>query len=1057
MIASSLRKLGVTGIATLLLVSGLATSALTAQASDKSGALTLIQSPALGSLSSLGGVSGYVTSQSGGNTNQWLTNQGIDPAAAGPITDTTLPAEAQGKLTVSGGSVSLAPDAKGVNVGYLIGDAAGTDTISASLTNVAVAPGHENDSYPMSTTEFLTWLNGTSWKGSFSMSGVGTFNLTVTWSLAGAKVTPSPSTTISQALASQFQTGINNGIAAPASLHLTDILSASPDYSWSSTSNVPYSFAYGVGQGLTPGDSVSVNLPDVVSGSDLNDLNLDDAQASGALSDLSLASFLPTDTVQAWSKLPGFTNLASATTTSDMVTVIISDLLKKGLFDTWASSAVIYGVQTILTSINTGGAGFTMQSLSTASQTTMKANTPAVMALFAKDGFPQMFAQGVSATVHVDSSLDPGTVTSLTPTGVTYAAPIEADTNASAVTLSANTMTIDPGVCTGGPTVTPQSVTATATVIDTTGAPVVGANVTFAVDSPLTLDNPVHATNSNGVATAVITLPDLSLTDDVTTHVTAHVDFGSGADLSSPDLSIQAQVVNKSVELPLLAVEPTSSSPVYANGSDSYTASITFTDQCGVPQPGKVVTFSVTGSAQVSTSPATSDENGVASVTITDNKVERVTVSATDSLGVPAAASSTTVPFSYMPCTGDQCVPPVPVSQTLTMTPEALTGGGSTIAVATVLDGVDQPISGVLVDFRINGTAAFSDGTTSATSPTDGTGKAAILITATTLDCDNLGFDVYASITVDGQTIPLTGSPAHATITPPVDACEVPIAPPQVEQANAAIIDGSAIPGATVQIIDAAATVLGTTRVDATGYWSITTPAGTPSQQITANALNREGAVTASSTAWLDTDLPAPARIDQANTQQVSGTVGAVEPSSTVLIIFPDGTRTDTLAATNGSYTVATPDGMSTGVVTVVVTDQAGNRSDPATANLVTYVPPTSNVTMTLSRAQVELGGIQTVNGKGFRLLERVSVQLCSTTCAPIANGYSGFNGQVSINFVVPDATALGNYTVVLTGVVSGTASDGFQVVAPTAPSEARANTILLWWVKWWWVLVYLR
>lgn len=1054
MTSSSIRKVGLSGMAALLLVSGLATSTLTAQGADnQSTPITLLQSPALGSLSSLGGVSGYIASQSGGDVDQWLSGQGVNPASSGPITDATLPDEAQGKVSVNGASVSLAPDAAGVDVGYLVGDAVSTDTVSADLTNITVASGHEADAFAMSKEEFLTWLSGTTWQGNYSLSGVASFNFTVAWSLNGAKVTPNNSLAVNLAICAQFQNILNNSLSTPASLKLSDVIAMNQQYSWNYTSDVPYSFAYALDQDLAPGNSVSVDLNDTISQSWLDNFNIANTQTSGVLTEIPLTSLMPSDAVQALSSLPGFSNFSGSTTTADLAEQILTDRIRDGVFDTWTSTVVTQQINTILDTINSQTVGYTMQPLNSASKAQIKTNTPAVMAMFIKDGFSTMLAQGISANIRLDATLAPGSVTNLVPTGVTYTAPIEVDTNSSTLTVSNSTMIVDPGICTGIPTTDPQSVTATATVIDTTGAPAVGADVTFGVDSPLQLDTAIGVTDENGVATAVITLPD-PLAFLGTAHVTAHVDFGSGADLSPADLTVQQQVVDDTVVLPPLSVTPTLTSPVYANGDDSYTASITFTDQCGVPQSGKVVNFSVTGSAQLSTDSVTSNEDGVAAVTLTDEKVERVTVSATDTSGVPAAGPSTTVPFSYMPCTDDSCGPPIPVGGTLTIDPSEVSVGGSTIALASVVDGVGDPVPGVVVNFSLGGNAQFSDGSTAITSPADSGGQAAALISATTLDCDNLGFDVHASITVDGQVLELTGSPARVTVVPSDNACEVAVAPPQVEVANASIIDGSAVPGATVQVVDAASTVLGTSRVDATGYWSLPTPNGTVSQQITANALNRAGDVTASSTAWLDTDIPAPARIDRATTQDVAGTMGAVEPSSTVTVTFPDGTIANVVSNTDGSYTVETPSDMPEGVVTVLVTDGAGNPSDPATANLVTYVPPASKVTVALRSTQVDIGGIQVVSGWGFRYLERVSAQLCSQTCMNIGNGYADLNGKAIINFVVPNSVTPGDYTVTLTGATSGKGSAGFLVPAPTAPSEARLNTYLLLWAKWWWLLL---
>jgi len=1139
MISSSVRKIGFAGIATLLLVSGLATSALTAQAvDDGSGPMTLLESPALGSLSSLGGVSGYINSQAGGNINSWLTGQGIDPTASGSITDTSVPAQAQGKITVdkNNGSVSLASDADGVNVGYLVGDAVATDNLSVSMANVAVAPGHSNDSYTMTTAQYLAWTSGTTWEGHYSLPGIFDTDFTVSWTPTGAVVTPHGSTQGDITVAQGFQTTINNAMSGlDITLPLSDVVGGIQDYTWNKSFDLPYSFAYSVGQALAPGGSVSVNLQQLVSGSLLNDFNLND-HTSGVLTAVPLTAWLSEDNIRSLSQLDGFAGLDKNATTADMATLMLNQAMLDGDLDEWASGVVIEQVQNILSGIPTVLAGYTLDPLDQASKDKIQANTPAIMETFVDGGFSNMITHGVSASLQTAATVDPGTVTSLTPTGVTVAAaPVEVNADASTLTLSAPGFNADPqAVCAGDPVVSPASITATATVVDTTGAPVSGTTVTFSVQSPLVLDHTAQITDENGVATVVITLP----TDNpssATTQVTAHVNFGAGADLSPAQLTISA-AHNVAPAPPSLSVEPTVASPVAANGEDSYTASVTFVDQCGA-QAGKTVDFSVTGSAQLSSASDSSDGNGIASVTLTDTVPESVVVTA-KSAGVqigdpvmvtfissgtptesssptqspsvpptesPSPAQSPTAPPSESPSpaqsptqspsstespspaespTAPPSEPPSPaesptesptspssaaptepvctayipgcsldtLSGALTLDPTQVSDGGSTVATATIVNAQGEPVPGVSVNFGIGGNAQFADGPAAVAAPTDANGQTVMLITATPVDCDNPGFDVYASFTMADQTFQLTGSPARVTVVPDENACEVQAAPPQVILANAAIIAGNAIPGATVQVVNAAGAVLGTSPVDMTGYWSIPTPAGTPSQQITANALNSKGAPVAATTAWLDTDPPATARIDRANTQEVAGNVGAVENAATLTIIFPDGTMIMALANADGSYSVATPDGMPEGVVTVVVTDTAGNPSGPVTANLVTYVPPVSTITVSVSNTQVAVGGKQTVTGSGFRYLERVTAQLCSTTCTTVGNGYAGYNGQVTIAFTVPATTALGSYTVTLTGPTSGTGSAGFQVIPPAAPAITKGCAYLQWWAKWWWL-----
>jgi len=1130
MFASSVRKIGFAGIAATLLLAGLAISSPISQAAGTGAPITLLQSPALGSLSSLGGVSGYIDSQSDGNVNGWLSGQGIDPSAAGPITDTAIPDQAQGKVTVNGSSASLSADATGVNVGYLVGDAMGSENLSTSLSNLVVAPGHTGDAYQMTTDEYLAWMNGTTWQGHYSM-GLTNFNFTVSWSMSGMSATPSPDNEINRALLTLFLNYANNTLASPSTIPLSSIVEATPGYQLQQSFDTPYSFAYAVNQALTPGGTVSVDPSQVISQSWLDGLNTSD-QTSGVLTGIPLSAWMSDPMIQSLSQVDGLSDISGSTTTAALMSMIVANLTLQGEFNDWASDLVISQVQAIFPAVNSAGSGFTLDPLSAAAQAKIQQNTPTVMSMFIDDGFADVISQGVSASVNVNATLDPGTVTHLTPTGVTAAPPVEVNTDASTLSLSEPAFNINPlASCSGQPGVTPSSITAAATVIDTTGAPVSGATVTFGVGAPLVLTNPVATTNQDGVATMVIPAPTQSVGPG-TVQVSAHVGFGSGADLTPASLTI-TPAYTVSPAPAVFTVVPTGDSPVVANGEDSYTAQVSFKDICGAAQAGTHVTFSVTGSAQLSQTSAVSGEDGVARVTLTDTIPEQVTVTASspdgqvddpapsEQIGDPVivefapagcsdpqclasptpseSPSETDEPTDHptdepidnptdeptdnptdeptdnptdeptdtttdepidnptdeptdnpTPCTDDLCVAPAPVGGTLTVDPILMTSGATTTATATVVDAHGQPVPNVAVRFRIGGNAQFVGD--SDAPDTDANGQTTVTLTTDSQDCTNQGFDVYASITVSDQVIALSGSPAHAIVIPSPDVCGTTPVALAVSMANASFITGEATPGVSVSVVTSAGTALGTAGADPTGYWYMPTPAGTPSQQITATVVNSSGTTLSSITAWLDTDAPAPARIDQANTHQVAGNVGAVEAQATLTIVFPDQTMMSILANADGSYVATTPPDMPEGQVTVTVTDTAGNSSAPTTVNLIAYVEPASTITVSVKSARVEVTGQQTVTGTGFRYHEKVTAQLCSTTCTTVATGYAGLTGKVTLTFTVPSKTALGAYTVTLTGPTSGTGSASFQVIAPAAPPVTKACAYLVWWAKWWWL-----
>jgi len=248
-----------------------------------------------------------------------------------------------------------------------------------------------------------------------------------------------------------------------------------------------------------------------------------------------------------------------------------------------------------------------------------------------------------------------------------------------------------------------------------------------------------------------------------------------------------------------------------------------------------------------------------------------------------------------------------------------------------------------------------------------------------------------------------------------------------------------------VTVSDTSGNVVGTAQIEAGGRWSLETPVGIRSQQILVSAVNAAGVVSNARTAWLDTDRPDAAGIDRATTAEVSGEVGAAESLSTVTVVFPDGRTASTRAAANGSYRVATPQGMALGTVTVTVTDAAGNVSDSTTATLTA---PVAKMTVTPRYAQINAGQTQTITGSGFRPKEWVSVRLCAT-CSVRDLYRADAAGKVTLTYLVSSTTEPGTVTAIVTGVESGSVTTTYEVVAPQ-PTTATTS----WWstfLSWYW------
>ena len=198
----------------------------------------------------------------------------------------------------------------------------------------------------------------------------------------------------------------------------------------------------------------------------------------------------------------------------------------------------------------------------------------------------------------------------------------------------ANTLTLSPS---SGSVTTGTPVTITAD-LSNSGNPVAdGATVNFSVGGAASLSAP-SAVTSGGQATVTVT-------DNTAETVTINADDGAGATAST--------TVTFSAAPPPPPPPPNSLSLSASSGSVTTGTPLTITanlSNSGTPVNGATVNFSVGGAAGLSASSAVTS-GGQATVTLTDNTAETVTVSANDGAGVTA---NTSVTFT--------AVPPIPPS-----------------------------------------------------------------------------------------------------------------------------------------------------------------------------------------------------------------------------------------------------------------------------------------------------------------------------------------------------------------------------------------------------------
>ncbi|MDR2189196.1 MAG: Ig-like domain-containing protein, partial [Azonexus sp.] len=153
---------------------------------------------------------------------------------------------------------------------------------------------------------------------------------------------------------------------------------------------------------------------------------------------------------------------------------------------------------------------------------------------------------------------------------------------------------------------------------------------------------------------------------------------------------------------------------------------------------------------------------------------------------------------------------------------------------------------------------------------------------------------------------------------------------------------GTAEPGSEVTVTWPDGTT-STAMADENGDWSVESPTVQGSGDVTASADGQSVTTT-----WDDTVAPqAPTLVvgDPDGDGKVTAS-GTAEPDSTVAVLWPDGTTSTAQVNSGGTWSVESPNEQPSGTVTATATDEAGNESDPATAQWDTSTPPVVTVSV---------------------------------------------------------------------------------------------------------------
>ncbi len=304
-----------------------------------------------------------------------------------------------------------------------------------------------------------------------------------------------------------------------------------------------------------------------------------------------------------------------------------------------------------------------------------------------------------------------------------------------------------------------------------------------------------------------------------------------------------------------------------------------------------------------------------------------------------------------------------------------------------------------------------------------------------TVEILNAGGTVIGTGTADGTgaftvTIPAGEAGANETLTAvaknasgtestpttfqtPADP-NTPVATPIVETVTGSTtkgyeVKGTAEVGTTIEVRDAAGTVLGTATTGTDGKYTVTLDPGTATanQTLSVVAKNASGTESQPATATTPADVTAPT-VDNITGNSGSGyeITGTADPNTTIEVRDPSGAVIGTgTSDANGDFTVTLPTGTTNpgDTLTVIGKDNAGNESQPTEvlvpADATVTAPTVTGVTGN-SVAGYQVTGTADPNA---------TIEIRDADGNVIATGTADGTGSFAVN--LPAGTANANET----------------------------------------------
>ena len=342
-----------------------------------------------------------------------------------------------------------------------------------------------------------------------------------------------------------------------------------------------------------------------------------------------------------------------------------------------------------------------------------------------------------------------------------------------------------------------------------------------------------------------------------------------------------------------------------------------------------------------------------------------------------------------------------------------------------------------------------------------------------TVEIRNAGGAVIGTGTADGTgaftvTVPAGEAGANETLTAvaknasgtestpttfqtPADP-NTPVATPIVETVTGSTtkgyeVKGTAEVGTTIEVRDAAGTVLGTATTGTDGKYTVTLAPGkaTANQTLSVVAKNASGTESQPATATTPADVTAPT-VDNITGNSGSGyeITGTADPNTTIEVRDPAGAVIGTgTSDANGDFTVTLPTGTTNpgDTLTVIGKDNAGNESQPTEvlvpADATVTAPTVTGVTGN-SVAGYQVTGTADPNA---------TIEIRDADGNVIATGTADGTGSFAVN--LPAGTANANET--LTALAKDPAGNtstpttfqtpADEVVAPPSVDKVTGNT----------------